>query len=102
MRHSAGGLPKKTETYLFFQIKKDKVTEFRKALARLVPLITTTAQVLQDRQKLADHKKNKGKGLLKLNGVNITFSHAGLALVSHPTRRGNDSGLQANALPPWP
>ncbi|KAH9941342.1 peroxidase TAP [Amylocystis lapponica] len=76
------GLPKRTQTYVFFQID-DNVTAFRTQLSQLVPLITTTAQVVRDQQKIAQNKKaaaEKGvePGLIKLSGVNIAFSHTGL------------------------
>ncbi|KAI0636148.1 peroxidase TAP [Trametes polyzona] len=76
------GLPKKTEQYLFFQISDD-VAGFKKCLADLIPLITTTTQVTQDRAKIASMKtaareQNKAPQLLPMTGVNIAFSQAGL------------------------
>ncbi|KAI0353796.1 Dyp-type peroxidase [Trametes cingulata] len=76
------GLPKKSQQYIIFQID-DNVTAFRQHLAKLIPLITTTSQVMQDRAKIAANKKaaqeqGKAPELLKLSGVNIAFSHAGL------------------------
>ncbi|KAI0833770.1 peroxidase TAP [Trametes gibbosa] len=76
------GLPKKVQEYIIFQIGSD-VIAFRKALNKLLPLITTTTQVQQDRAKIAANKKaaeEKGKKpeLIKLSGVNIAFSQAGL------------------------
>ena len=78
------GLPKKTQTYFFFQIDHARVHEFRIQLAHLVPLITTTNQVIEDQEKIAQHKKSAkdDKHLLKLSGVNIVFSQKGLAQVS--------------------
>jgi len=70
-----GGLPKKTQTNVFFQIVD--VTNFRKQLRALIPLITTTDQVLKDRDAINQHKKSGNHGLLKLFGVNIAFSHLG-------------------------
>lgn len=77
------GLPKKTQTYFFFQIDNLRVHDFRKQLVKLIPLITTTAQAIVDQEKIAQHKKStaQGKGappLLKLSGVNLVFSHKGL------------------------
>ncbi|EJF56508.1 Dyp-type peroxidase [Dichomitus squalens LYAD-421 SS1] len=76
------GLPKKVQHYLFFQIDND-VTSFRKRLGLLIPLITTTAQVQDDRAKIAANKEaaakeGKAPELLKLSGVNIAFSQFGL------------------------
>jgi hypothetical protein len=46
------GLPKKAETYYFFRIHN--VDEFRSRLIQLLPLITTTAQVMKTERKLVD------------------------------------------------
>ncbi|KAG6841173.1 hypothetical protein C0991_001098 [Blastosporella zonata] len=69
------GLPKKTQTYFFFQITNVKV--FRSQLSHFVPLVKTTAQVLKDRKDIEDHKRNGDKTLIKMVGVNIAFSHKG-------------------------
>ncbi|KAF8625444.1 hypothetical protein AX17_006845 [Amanita inopinata Kibby_2008] len=73
------GLPKKTATNLFFQITN--VEQFRKQLNKLIPLITTAEQALKGRQAIEDHKRNAshGKHLIPMAGVNISFSHFGLA-----------------------
>ncbi|KAI0759576.1 peroxidase TAP [Trametes elegans] len=76
------GLLKKSQQYIIFQID-DNVTAFRQKLALLIPLITTTTQVTNDRARIAAHKKaalgqGKAPELLRLSGVNIAFSHAGL------------------------
>ena len=81
----SAGLPKKVQQYVLFQIDDD-VTQFRKRLALLIPLITTTNQVMADRAKIAANKKaaqeaGKVPQLLKLSGINIAFSHAGLEKV---------------------
>ena len=73
------GLPKKTQLYIFFQIAD--VTKFRQDLVRFIPLITTVAQVLKDRDAIEDHKKKKLPGLLTLVGVNISISHKGFVKV---------------------
>ena len=71
--------------YLLFQIDDD-VTAFRKRLALLLPLITTTTQVTEDRQKIAANKKaakdaGRAPELLKISGINIAFSHTGITKV---------------------
>jgi hypothetical protein len=73
------GLPKKTQLYIFFEIVD--VEKFRKDLVRFIPLIKTVAGVLKDRQAIDDHKKKKLPGLVKLVGVNISFSHKGFVKV---------------------
>ncbi|KAF8742316.1 hypothetical protein AX14_005186 [Amanita brunnescens Koide BX004] len=72
-----GGLPKKTETKFFFQIVD--VNNFRKQLQAVVPLVTTVAQVLKDRDAIDQHKKKPYPKpvLIPLWGVNISFSHSG-------------------------
>lgn len=80
LAHRSSGLPKKTQTYLFFQITDSNA--FRTALSDLVPLITTTEQVVNHRQTISDHKKKShGGNLLDIVGVNIAFSHSGLTTV---------------------
>lgn len=72
------GLPKKVETYFFFKITH--VDDFRSQLIQLLPLLTTTAQVIEDQQKIAQYKGGmlqKGR-LLELSGVNLAFSQKGL------------------------
>ena len=84
----AGGLPKKTETCYFFRIESAHVSEFRTRLSKLVPLITTTTQTVNDQRKqIAQAKKDAAEKkyappLLKMSGVNISFSHKGLQKVS--------------------
>jgi hypothetical protein len=94
------GLPKKTQTFLFFQIDNARVYEFRMQLAELVPLITTTVQVMNDQKKIVHHKKSVASQratqeyletsdgqehltpeLLKLSGLNLAFSEKGLEKV---------------------
>lgn len=83
--HSVG-LPKRAQQYIIFQIGSN-VSGFKQALAQLLPLITTTTQAMQNRAAIAANKKaaeeqGKTPELLKMSGVNIAFSHAGLAAVS--------------------
>ena len=80
------GLPKKTETYFFFQIDDLRVREFRTQLAHFATLVTTAAQVEDDRKKIARNKKDaadkkREPQLLKMSGVNLAFSHKGLVKV---------------------
>ncbi|KAG6919706.1 hypothetical protein DXG01_002652 [Tephrocybe rancida] len=69
------GLPKKTQTYFFFQVANVKL--FRSQLSKFTPLVKTTAQVLKDRKTIEDHKKKGDKTLITMVGVNIAFSHKG-------------------------
>ena len=80
------GLAKKTLTYFFFRIDPARVQDFRKQLGHLVPLITTTAQVQEHKEKIAKNKhSSKERGvapeILKLAAVNMLFSHKGLVKV---------------------
>lgn len=85
-----GGLPKKTETFFFFQIDHARVHDFRTKLTQLIPRIKSTAQVVDDRKKIEQSKKDAaGKPnpppLIKLSGVNIAFTHKGLLEVNDPS-----------------
>ena len=81
-----GGLPKKTQTFFFFQIDKNRVSEFRKQLAKFVPEITTTTNVVKnrediDRNKAEAQKSNTKPSLLEISGINISFTKKGLTQV---------------------
>ena len=81
-----GGLPKKTETFYFFQIDPHRVHDFRTKLTQLIPHIKSTAQVVDDRKKLAQNKKDAADKkhpppIIKLSGLNIAFTHKGLVQV---------------------
>lgn len=75
-----GGLPKKTQTSLFFQITNTAL--FKAQLKLFIPLVKTTAQVIADRKAIDDHKKKTPQGqipiLLPMVGVNIAFSRFGM------------------------
>ncbi|KIL56434.1 hypothetical protein M378DRAFT_133842 [Amanita muscaria Koide BX008] len=85
-----GGLPKKTQTNVFFQIVN--VPEFRKQLQHLIPLITTTEQVLKHRKDIDEHKRYGHPGLLKIFGVNIAFSHFGFKKLGIDDTKLADTG----------
>ena len=77
------GFSKKTQTNLFYQIDGSKVDSFRAHLAALLPLVTTSAQVLNDKKRIYDVKRSASdqNHLVKVSGVSIAFSHKGLVLV---------------------
>ena len=53
--------------------------QFRQRFAQhLLPLITTSEKVLEDRKAIDEHKKYNRPGLLPITGTNIAFSSAGL------------------------
>ena len=89
IHNRTGGLPKKTETFYFFQIEPAHVRDFRTQLTQLLPLITTTAEVLNEQiPKITQSKKDAAKQgiappILEMSGVNIAFTHKGLILVGH-------------------
>lgn len=97
------GLPKRTQTYYFFQIDDARVQQFREQLAKLIPLITTTTQAVADRQKIADNKKNAKDGkpaLLTMSGVNLAFTQKGLVKLGIIDDIGDDAfkkGMLADA-----
>ena len=84
------GLPKKTQTYFFFQIDHVRVKEFRSELTNLIPLISSSASVHDDHVKIAQHKTDIANGkirqgqLLQMSHVNICFSKKGLDVVCCP------------------
>ncbi|OBZ72595.1 Dye-decolorizing peroxidase msp1 [Grifola frondosa] len=98
------GLPKKTQTYVFFQID-DNVSAFRTQLSKLVPLITSTSQVLNDHAQILANKqaaaeKGRKPTLLTLAGINIAFSHTGLVKMGITDEIGDsafDEGQLADA-----
>nr|UQK85139.1 dye decolorizing peroxidase [uncultured fungus] len=65
------GLPKKTETFFFFEIKQ--VDHFRAHLLKLVPLITSADDANRARDDINKHKKNCG-GLLPIALLNFALS----------------------------
>jgi hypothetical protein len=74
------GLLKKTQTFWFFEIKPNRIDDFRKQLGALNKIITSAAEVQADRKKVAEHKK-QNQTLISLSEVNIAFSAKGLAKV---------------------
>ncbi|KAF8223380.1 Dyp-type peroxidase [Tricholoma matsutake] len=69
------GLPKKTQTYFFFQITE--VESFRRRLWLFANFITTVKQVQDDRKAINEHKSKGNTTFLPIVGVNIAFSHKG-------------------------
>lgn len=98
------GLPKKTQTYFFFLIDQSRTQEFRKQLAHLVPLITTTAQVFKHHDAISQDKADAARRglprpLLKISGVNIVFSQKGLVKIGIDTKGEiNDSAFVGGML----
>ncbi|KAF9002157.1 peroxidase TAP [Cyathus striatus] len=75
------GLPKKTETWYFFQIVDP--TDFRRRFRNFIPYVKSVAQVLKDRDDIEKHKRKHDQSgtkphLIPLVGVNVAFSHFGL------------------------
>ncbi|KAF4124285.1 Dyp-type peroxidase family [Geosmithia morbida] len=73
------GLPKRFETFLFFNILKPD--EFKKQLKTHLPKITTAEHACQMKDKIAAERAKNGKKapLLPLPGFNIAFSSTGLS-----------------------
>lgn len=85
-------LPKKSQAHVFFQIDSIYVKGFQAQLNGLLPLITTTAQVQDSRNKFTQNKRN-GDSLLTVSSVNIAFSHEGLTQVGFPLFLSNTTYL---------
>ncbi|KAF8531600.1 Dyp-type peroxidase [Gautieria morchelliformis] len=82
------GLPKRVQSFIFFTITNP--TEFRQRLKAIIPLITTTTQVLADEAAIAAHKESGAGGLLTLTGTNIAFSSKGLIALGVADQLGDD------------
>lgn len=79
MRDSPG-FPKKTETFLFFEIGDNAVSNFKSSLAKLLPQITTAQNTVDDRHEIKQHKRHH-RTLLAKCGTNIAFTTRGLQKV---------------------
>lgn len=73
------GLPKKTETFVFFSINDP--TTFCQELRQVADEIAHTVHVADARSNIAS---NKGDGTVSTVGANIAFSFQGLKRVSPP------------------
>ncbi|KDQ22873.1 DyP-type peroxidase [Pleurotus ostreatus PC15] len=71
-----GGLPKRTETYFFFDVTN--VDQFKANMAHFIPHIKTSAGIIKDREAIKEHKRQKKPGLVPMAAVNVSFSHLGL------------------------
>ncbi|MCJ1403005.1 hypothetical protein MMC11_006227 [Xylographa trunciseda] len=97
------GLPKKSQTYYFFTIDEHRVQGFRTQLAHLIPLITTTAQVVGDQANIAAAKETAAEEkvappLLKLSGVNIAFTQEGLVQLGINNEKIGDTAFEKGML----
>jgi hypothetical protein len=85
---SRPGLPKRFQSFLFFQIHKP--TEFKERLRRFIDdsKITTAARACEMKDEIAAAKGKTGDKapLLPLPGINIAFASTGLHKVSDPQR----------------
>lgn len=75
------GFPKRAEDFIFFAV--NDAAAFKKNLGQLIPLITTTAQVQQERKDICNHKDLNKPGLVKCLGINIAFAKQGLSKVNY-------------------
>lgn len=73
------GFPKRIEYFIFFNIQD--AAAFKRNLKKLIPAITSTADIQKLRKDIGDHKKCGKHGLLKCVGINIAFSVKGLEKV---------------------
>ncbi|CAE6457768.1 unnamed protein product [Rhizoctonia solani] len=85
--------PKRTEDFLFFEIKDS--AGFREALANLIKQgrISSTNKVKQDREEIARWKDTNQEGLKVVENMNISFTFNGLKKLSE------DLGLKLDGLP---
>ncbi|KAL1877526.1 dye-decolorizing heme-containing peroxidase [Diaporthe australafricana] len=92
------GLPKKAETFFFFEIDKDHVDAFRARLLKVVPLIASDKSVSSGRDQIVAHKKSRQPGLLSLAFANISFSSKGLKKIGINAAEANDTGFTSGML----
>ncbi|KAJ0109679.1 dyp-type peroxidase family protein [Diaporthe amygdali] len=92
------GLPKKAETFYFFEIDKNHVDAFRAQLANVVPLIASDKSVSSGREQIVAHKKSHS-GLLSLAFANIAFSSKGLNKIGIDAAGAKDTGFTSGMLP---
>lgn len=97
------GLQKRAQAFLFFSIRDLK--SFKTALKQLVPDITTTQDVQDADKKIAQAREDAkgGRVWLKINGLNIAFTAAGLTKLGitddkQPSRGVFFTGAEADAI----
>ncbi|POS72801.1 dyp-type peroxidase [Diaporthe helianthi] len=91
------GLPKKAETFFFFEIDKN-VAAFRARLHKAVPLIASDKSVASGRDEIAAHRKQHS-GFLSIAFANISFSSKGLQKLGINAAEAKDDGFTAGMLP---
>ncbi|KAF8884655.1 hypothetical protein BD779DRAFT_1612092 [Infundibulicybe gibba] len=95
------GLPKKTETYYFFQI--NNVPTFRSQLLQFEKLVKSVAQTLKDREEIEKHRRhNPATGhkphVIPMVGVNISFSQFGLVKMGISGEKFTDTAFKSGQL----
>jgi len=89
------GLQKNFERFVFFKITN--VGEFKALLPRIVPFVTTTAEVESREFQLRDLKTSGSAQTLSLPGFNIAFTSGGLAKLKPESPIG-DAAFQGGAV----
>ncbi|TVY42074.1 Peroxidase [Lachnellula occidentalis] len=89
------GLPKRFQTFLFFQIQNPDA--FKGRLKRFLPRITTAEQACQykDRMKAAKEEADRSgmrKAMMALPGINIAFTSTGLTKLGKFVLTAKDQG----------
>lgn len=79
------GLPKRVETFFFFQIADGHVKDFCRSLKEVSKDIAHVDNTAQMRQDIGDGKTARKEGdLVEMAGANIAFSWKGLQKVHVP------------------
>lgn len=77
------GLPKRVESFFFFQIADGRVKDFCRSLKQVANEISHVGNTAQLRQDIDEHKAaTKDGSLVEMAGANIAFSWKGLQEVS--------------------
>jgi hypothetical protein len=77
------GLPKRVESFFFFQIVDGRANDFCRSLKQVAKEIAHVGNTAQMRQGISDGKTARKEGdLVEMAGANIAFSWKGLQKVS--------------------
>jgi hypothetical protein len=87
------GLPKRVESFFFFQIADGHIKDFCRSLKTLSNDISHVDNTAQMRQDIGNNKGSGKEGdLVDMAGANIAFSWKGLQKVQHSTITCADHG----------
>jgi hypothetical protein len=96
------GLPKRVESFFFFQIADGHVKDFCRNLKGVANDISHVDNTAQMRQDIGNNKSARREGdLVEMAGANISFSWKGLQKVQKPRVFTNVSITHRTRWPPF-